>query len=116
MDPFALRIPQPSFPEIPQIKFPPERVFEQLHQEITELEAELVPGEDILGLFVLFGAASSVAITQIRLADQMICFCGIDDAGREVRLLQHFSQVSVLLVKDKLHRPTRAPIEFLTSP
>ncbi len=107
------------FPRAPSVSFPvmqsiPEMAFESLQREVQALEESLVEGEDVMGLFVSFGATSLFAISQIRLAGQTICFHGIDDNGREVRVLQHYSQVNLLLVKDKAHREIRNPIGFLT--
>lgn len=78
------------------------------------LEQSLVQGEDVMGLFVSFGVANTFAINEIRLSGQMICLEGVDDAGRVVRVVQHYSQVNLLLVKNKAHRATRHPIGFLT--
>jgi len=51
-------------------------------------------------------------ISSISRAGQFFCFDGLTEQGDEARLVQHFTQTSILLVKLKSELPRR-PIGFV---
>ncbi|NML31152.1 DUF6173 family protein [Paraburkholderia antibiotica] len=103
--------PLPAAP-LPEIKTPVEYAFETLRAEIEEFQDSLENGEAVGGLLASFGKTISLQITRLTLSGQFFCFDGIIETGEEARLVQHFTQTSVLLVKVRTEKPTR-PIGFL---
>ena len=81
---------------MPDIKFPPERAFETIANEMRSFQADL-PEDMELGINTAGGGAMFYA-KQIRLDDPMIIFEGVTEEGRSARLIQHFTQAAVLFV------------------
>lgn len=72
--------------------------FERLTKQIVDFEKDLSPGEEIGGRFVNAPKEGVIHIQDISFWNpDMLIFNGVDADGRKVRLLQHCSQLSVLL-------------------
>ncbi|KVP77519.1 hypothetical protein WJ92_02770 [Burkholderia ubonensis] len=94
-------------PDIPVIKPLGEYAFETLVDEIKAFEASLAEGEAVGGMLASFGKAVTLQITRIAVSGQFICFDGVTESGDNARLVQHFTQASLLLVK--LTKPVAPP-------
>jgi len=84
-------------------------MYERLVQRITEFQDGLKPDEEVGACLTHFGREVVIHIEDISYHNpDMIIFIGSTDAGR-VELLQHSSQVNVLLVavKAPADRPAR---------
>lgn len=78
---------------------PAQWAFEQLVEEIVEFEKQLNSDEEIGGRFVSAPIEGAISIENVGYRNpSMIVFVGKNADGRPVRLLQHHSQLSVLLV------------------
>ena len=97
---------------LPVIKSAAEYAFIALQEQVKAIEATLVAGEDVLGMFASFGVATSLTINNISLKNAFFVFDGVDDQGRAAHLIQHYTQLSLLLVKDKAKKPDRRSIGF----
>ncbi|WP_176331659.1 MULTISPECIES: DUF6173 family protein [Burkholderia cepacia complex] len=102
-------------PELPVIKTASEYAFDTLVEEIKAFEASLAGGEAVGAMLASFGKEVTIQITQIASAGQFICFDGVTADGSHARLVQHFTQASLLLVK--LAKPVAPanPIGFVHS-
>jgi hypothetical protein len=61
----------------------------------------------------VFPGGQAVTIHRIERAGQLLVFYGVDDLQREIRSVQHFTQLIVLLLKAKSEKPTTLhPIGF----
>jgi hypothetical protein len=89
---------------------PAQSVFEKLVREINEFEKYLSQDEEIGGRFVASPHAGTFHILDVKFRNpDVIVFYGEDADGHRMRLVQHHSQVSVLLcalpiVKDEPRR------------
>ncbi|MFL9863207.1 DUF6173 family protein [Paraburkholderia fungorum] len=91
---------------------PAERAFDVLVDEVKQFETALTEGEAVGAMLASFGQAIKLQISSISRAGQFFCFDGLTEQGDEARLVQHFTQTSILLVKLKNELPRR-PIGFV---
>jgi hypothetical protein len=113
---FPFKTPALTFPQIRNPLLEKERLnpaqwmYERLVKQIIVFERNLSPEEEIGGRFVTAPRDGAIHIADIGYWNpDMIIFYGEDADGRKIELLQHHSQVSVLLCampkeKDKPRR------------
>jgi hypothetical protein len=85
-----------------------------LVDEVKQFETALADGEVVGAMLASFGQAVTLQISSVSRAGQFFCFDGLTDRGDEARLVQHFTQTSILLIKLKTDLPRR-PIGFVAS-
>ena len=74
-------------------------MHDRLMNYIAEFEAKLKPDQEVGGRLTSFGADVTFHITNIGYhGPDMIAFDGFDKDGNPIQLLQHYSQMSVLLI------------------
>ncbi|KVE40302.1 DUF6173 family protein [Burkholderia sp. BDU5] len=78
---------------------PSELAFKTLIKEIKAFEATLTAGEAVGAMLASFGKEVTIQITEIAVTGQFIRFDGVTEDGSAARLVQHFTQASVLLTK-----------------
>ncbi|MDN7741592.1 MULTISPECIES: DUF6173 family protein [Burkholderia] len=100
--------------KLPEVRSPSEYAFETLVEEVKQFEASLNSGEAVGGMLASFGKSITLQISNICLSGQFFCFDGITDDGSPARLVQHFTQTSVLFIKIKTEEPTK-PIGFVVA-
>lgn len=103
----TVNVEMPRLPEIPIVRNPlmsPERLnpaqwmYKRLVKQIVEYEKKLSPEEEIGGRFINAPKEGVIHIQDIGFwGPDMMIFHGTDADGRPVQLLQHYSQLSVLL-------------------
>jgi len=77
---------------------PAKWMYERLVMQIVEFEANLSPEEELGGRFVTAPRDGSIHIEDIGYhGPDMLIFYGTDKEGKSIQLLQHYSQLSVLL-------------------
>jgi hypothetical protein len=97
------RIPMPAMPPMsPLISKerlnPAEWMYERLVKQIVEFECKLSPDEEIGGRFVTAPRDGAIHIEDIGFwGPDLLIFHGTDFEGRKMQLLQHYSQLSILL-------------------
>jgi hypothetical protein len=95
---------------------PAEQAFETLAKQIADFEKTLNDEEAVGSLLASFGQCVNLNIRNVSRAGQFICMSGTLADGSEANLVQHFTQISVLLVKVKVQPEVqRAPIGFVTT-
>ena len=73
-------------------------MFETLKEQITRFEQQLDEGEETAAMLANFGSNVTLVITEIGYQHpHLIVLVGEDENGRRRELLQHVSQVSLLL-------------------
>ena len=98
------QLPMPAqvmtgMPEITHLNYA-QAFYERLILYIVEFEKGLKEDEEVGARLVSFGESMEIHIDN--LGDwnpSLICFYGRDNNGREVQLVQHVSQISILLMK-----------------
>ncbi|WP_186205904.1 DUF6173 family protein [Burkholderia gladioli] len=105
-----------AMPKMPVLKSIGEYAFESLVEEVKAFEASLSAGEAVGALLASFGTAVTIQISQLSCKDQFICFDGTTPDGNHARLVQHYTQASMLLVKLTAPTVEPAPIGFIHSP
>ncbi|PRH46369.1 hypothetical protein C6V05_20780 [Burkholderia multivorans] len=93
--------------KLPDMKTAGEYAFDTLVNEVKAFEESLAEGEAVGGMLASFGKAITIQITRIALSGQFVCFDGLTENGDDARLVQHFTQASLLLVK--LAKPVAPP-------
>lgn len=78
------------------ISSPAEHVFHPLIEEIKEFQSSLSDEVD-LGI-ITNGSGPVLHISEAYLEDGAIVFDGVTDQGYKARLVQHYTQMSILLV------------------
>jgi hypothetical protein len=104
----SLRIPEIKIPD--HVSNPAKWTHDQLVEYIREFEKELDDQHEVGARLVSFGAAVTFHIEDIGYSGpNLICFYGITDTGERVQLIQHFMQLSVLLMamKKREEKPRR---------
>lgn len=96
-------------------KTTPEYAFENVCREIVSFERTLSETEAVGCYLASFGQSILLNIRSVSLSGQFICMEGITNDGNDARLIQHFTQTSILLIKMKSEEP-RHPIGFLRNP
>lgn len=84
---------------MPRIEMPkpiPEQAYEALIRQLRKFQKGLSE-EMELGI-VVGGAGGLIHVDSVRFGGHVIAFCGVDAEGREARLIQHYSQLNVLMV------------------
>lgn len=85
------------------------RAYEAIGSQVSQLEAMLGRDSDIGVTIPSANDFVHIYLRNFALADlEFICFLGIDTKGRNVRLLQHVTQLSAMLVEV----PKRGKIAF----
>ncbi|CAD6548639.1 hypothetical protein LMG27952_04761 [Paraburkholderia hiiakae] len=108
-DPLNLRV---NLPTIPTIEPPHVYAFKTFVEEVRAFETSLVEGEAVGAMLASFGKSVMLQITQISRAGQFFCFDGITENGDSARLVQHYTQASILLIKLQTNEASR-PIGFV---
>jgi hypothetical protein len=81
---------------------PAEWMYQRLVTYIKDFEAELDPDHEIGARLVSFGQSVTFHIDDIGFhGPDIITFYGVNEAKENVQLIQHISQLSVLLVSIK---------------
>lgn len=89
-------------------------VFKSLGQYVREFEAELDDDHEVGARLVSFGNAIQIHVQSIGFtAPFLITFSGVTEKGDAVRLIQHVSQLSFLLVSLKKIADTPYRIGFI---
>jgi hypothetical protein len=89
----------PGMPEINQLNYA-QAFYERLILYIVEFEKGLKEDEEVGARLVSFGESMEIHIDNLGYWNpSLICFYGRDNNGREVQLVQHVSQISILLMK-----------------
>ncbi len=89
----------PILPAMPLPPDPPAKwMYERVAKQIIEFEKDLSPEEEIGGRFVSAPREGHFHIEDIGYwGPDMLIFHGTDMNGRPIQLMQHYSQLSVLL-------------------
>ncbi|MBK0415209.1 hypothetical protein JD974_12415 [Chromobacterium haemolyticum] len=88
----------PPYP-LPAVRSIPEAAFDTLVSQITCFEKETSNSEVVGALLASFGQAVTIQLKSLSRDGQFICMVGFTDDGSEATLIQHYSQVSLLLLK-----------------
>ncbi|MPV55871.1 hypothetical protein CFB46_12100 [Burkholderia sp. HI2761] len=97
--------------KLPTIRTAHEAAFDTIVSQVRDFEAALADSEAVGGMLASFGQTVTLQITHISRAGQFLCFDGVTNEGDVARLVQHYTQSSLLLVK--LTVPTKPnPIGF----
>jgi hypothetical protein len=89
----------PGMLEINQLNYA-QAFYERLILYIVEFEKGLKEDEEVGARLVSFGESMEIHIDNLGYWNpSLICFYGRDNNGREVQLVQHVSQISILLMK-----------------
>ena len=102
-------------PRYPQIYVPPlpsEQARDALIDQINAFEAQLDPQQELGARLVNFGGQAFYIEDVEVCARDLIAFLGHNELGQPVRLLQHVSQISVLLVAMKTRHPEPVRVGF----
>jgi len=105
-------LPQNIPPETWVPKSIPEYAFDTIREQVQDFEKEL---ESVPGAFSvsLTSGGYAMAVESISLHGQFIAFVGRADDGSQLRVVQHYTQVSIVLTKAKPVSPKK-PIGFYT--
>jgi hypothetical protein len=110
----------PLIPNIPNIQAPKfenynhaDAFYDRLTSYIIDFEKKLNAEEEVGVRLVSFGESIIIHIDDLGYWNpSLICFYGRDTNDREVQLIQHVSQISVLLMKVSRINPERERIGF----
>ena len=97
--------------DLPDIKsaYYAEAFFNRLADYIISFESELDQEHEVGAKLVSFGEAITISIDSMGFWNpQLISFYGFDTNGNKVQLIQHISQISVLLIslpRTNIERP-----------
>ena len=88
---------------------PAKWMYERIVRSISDFEKDLDPDQEIGARLVSFGSDVTFHIEDVSFwGPDMIIFEGFSADGKKVRLLQHVSQLSVLLLATKkIHEKAR---------
>lgn len=104
-----------DLPALQRIKSPSEYAFQSLIQQIKLFEETTGEDEVVAAMLASFGQSVTIHIHQIRLAGQFFCMEGATADGDTATLVQHFTQTSLLLLKEpKTPSEKKRSIGFLT--
>jgi hypothetical protein len=101
-----LAIPEFTIPEPRAFRIPPMKVavfadttFARISEAIAAFQNDLNADEEVAACVAHFGHSLTIQIESIGYRNPyLITFTGTDDQGRRVQLVQHMSQVNLLLV------------------
>jgi hypothetical protein len=114
----------PEIPKMPEPKYdlskavlrsddPARRVFDTLVETIKSFESSLDNQHEVGVNIVSFGSSFILHVHSVnRLSEDIITFYGIDEDGQQAQLIQHVSQLSVLLIKVKKQQEQPQRISF----
>lgn len=85
--------------KLPTIRTAHEAAFDIIVSQVRDFEAALADSEAVGGMLASFGQSVTLQITHISRAGQFLCFDGVTSDGDVARLVQHYTQASLLLVK-----------------
>lgn len=86
----------PDLSAIATIKSPGEYAFGELLKEFRTFQASLAETEE---LGILTGSGAGVTyVERVKCDGNLIVFTGIDELGRKVKVVQHYTQLNVQLV------------------
>ena len=89
----------PGMPEINHLNYA-KAFYDRLILYIVDFEKGLKEDEEVGARLVSFGESMEIHIDNLGYWNpSLICFYGRDNNGREVQLVQHISQISILLMK-----------------
>lgn len=115
MDKFNIPKITPMIPNIPEIKKHnlADAFYDRLVSIIIDFEKNLNADEEVGARLVSFGETIIIHIDDLGYWNpSLIYFYGRDNNDREVQLVQHVSQISVLLMKVPRTIPERERIGF----
>ena len=116
-NPFAFSLPDPSL-DRRSLQSQAEWMYERVIRSINAFEEKLDQDHEVGASLVSFGSEMTFHIEGVGYWEpDMITFTGRVQDGKSVKLLQHISQLSVLLVAlKKVHEePRRIGFELLKS-
>jgi hypothetical protein len=94
----------------PGAKSPAESTYQRLLKYIGQFEMQLDRDHEIGGRFVAFGDDTHFHIADVGYWNpDIITFDGLDKGGNRVKLIQHVSQLNVLLVAVRKTTPPTEP-------
>lgn len=105
----------PIIPNIPEIKNHnlADAFYDRLIDIIINFEKDLNADEEVGARLVSFGEAITIHVDDLGYWNpSLIYFYGRDTNNRDVQLVQHVSQISVLLIKVPRTNPERERIGF----
>ena len=89
---------------------PAESTYQRLLKYIGQFEMQLDHDQEIGGRFVSFGDDTHFHIADVGYWNpDIITFDGVDPAGNPMKLIQHVSQLNVLLVSARKLQPEAEP-------
>ena len=111
-------VPLLEMPKLPTLPLhqtnPAAWTYEKLINYIREFESKLDDQHEVGASLVSFGPATVFHIESIGYAGpHIICFFGKMDDGSPVQLVQHMSQLNVLLMAMKKQQPVARRIGFV---
>jgi hypothetical protein len=114
MDPHSF-LPKINLPHTSQVN-PAEWAYERLVRSINDFEEKLDNDHEVGGRMVNFGNHRTFHIEDLGFwGPDFVKFYGSDEEGQPLELIQHISQVSVLLVslKKVSEKPRRIGFELM---
>ena len=108
-----LRVPVlPEAIKLPEIKSPAEYAFLTVQEQVKAFEVSLT-GQEAVGIWIAsFGRAFLIQVRSIKRNGQFFVFEGWNEESDECQVIQHFTQVSLILTKLKPAVDKR-PIGFI---
>jgi hypothetical protein len=115
MDKFNFPKINTTVPTIPNIK--DQNLADAFHKRlidyIVNFEKDLKPDEEVGARLISFGETMIIHIDDLGYWNpSLICFYGRDNSNREVQLIQHVTQISILLIKVPRTDPKRERIGY----
>ena len=108
------KIPTFQSPIPIRIKMPAEQMYERIVRSIIDFENALDSTQEVGARLVNFSACEVIAIDNVGWrGGDLIIFCGKTADGNAAQLLQHFSQVNMLLVALKVNNGQPNRIGFI---
>jgi len=85
-------------PSVLAVELPAKWMFERIARQIIDFEKELSPDEEIGGRFIAAPKEGTFHIEDIGYwGPDLMIFYGTDSNGKPIQLMQHYSQLSILL-------------------
>jgi hypothetical protein len=82
-----------------EIKSPGEYAFEELVAQIRAFQESIAEDMEI-GVDAT-GGGRTLHVESLQIKGQLVVFEGVDDEGREARLIQHYTQLGVQVISVK---------------
>jgi hypothetical protein len=107
-DPKVFRIPGPGAVVGDTIKNRASNLGDQIYEKILDYEAKLDEAHEVGARLVSFGQTVTFHLEGMECMDpSLVCFFGTTDANEPVELIQHVTQISILLTKVPLLDPKK---------